>query len=147
MVLTDSSLGKVRVNGSPGDEPLERLYSQSCYFLLLAEKTLMEGKLDPRSHRLPRVCRSTYAAELLGTEEGFDVGQLHSMGYPLLGRNVDASADSVGLTVVTDAKDVCDEGSSDTPSYGSQKSLAFTVAWIRGEPTPACVGLQRRICS
>ena len=144
MVLTDSSLGNVRANGSPGEEPLERLYSQSCYFVLLAEKSLMEGKrggfavVDARSHRLPRVCRSTYAAELLGTEEGFDVGQFVRghiaaiMGYPLLSRNVDASTDSIGLTVVTDAKDVYDKGSSDTPSYGSQKSLAFTVAWIRG---------------
>jgi len=81
MALTDSSLGNVRANGSPGEEALERLYSQSCYFVLLAEKSLMEGKrggfavLDARSHRLPRVCQSTYAAELLGTEEGFDVGQ------------------------------------------------------------------------
>ena len=39
--------------------------------------------------------------------------------------------DSVPLTVVTDAKDVYDKGGSDTPSYGAQKSLAFTVAWIR----------------
>ena len=45
---------------------------------------------------------------------------------------MDASTDSIGLTVVTDAKDVYDKGSSDTPSYGPQKSLAFTVAWIRG---------------
>ena len=45
---------------------------------------------------------------------------------------MDASTDSIGLTVVTDAKDVYDKGSSDTHSYGSQKSLAFTVAWIRG---------------
>ena len=36
------------------------------------------------------------------------------------------------MVVVTDAKDVFDKGNSDTPSYGSQKSLAFTVAWLRG---------------
>ena len=34
--------------------------------------------------------------------------------------------------MVTDAKDVYDKGCSDTPSYGAQKSLAFTVAWLRG---------------
>ncbi|OLP96994.1 hypothetical protein AK812_SmicGene20734 [Symbiodinium microadriaticum] len=36
------------------------------------------------------------------------------------------------MVIVTDAKDVYDKGNSDTPSYGSQKSLAFTVAWLRG---------------
>ncbi|CAE7263203.1 unnamed protein product [Symbiodinium microadriaticum] len=40
--------------------------------------------------------------------------------------------DLIGLIVVTDAKDTYDKGNSDTPSYGSQKSLAFTVAWLRG---------------
>jgi len=28
-------------------------------------------------------------------------------------------------------KDVHDKGNSDTTGYGSQKSLAFTVAWMR----------------
>ena len=32
--------------------------------------------------------------------------------------------------VVVDAKDVHDKGNSDTSSYGTQKSLAFTVAWL-----------------
>ena len=93
--------------------------------------------LDARSHRLQRVCRSTFAAELLGTEEAFDVGQycrglLASIaGYPLETRHVDTILDAIPLTVVVDAKDVFDKCLSDTPSYGSQKSLAFTVAWIR----------------
>ena len=39
---------------------------------------------------------------------------------------------AIPLAVITDAKDVFDKGCSDTPTYGSQKSLAFTVAWIRG---------------
>ena len=38
---------------------------------------------------------------------------------------------SVKMTVAVDAKDVHDKGNSDTASYGSQKSLAFTVAWLR----------------
>ena len=32
--------------------------------------------LDFRSHRLQRVCRSSYAAETLGAEEGLDAGEL-----------------------------------------------------------------------
>ncbi|CAK8991008.1 unnamed protein product [Durusdinium trenchii] len=39
--------------------------------------------------------------------------------------------DSVPLLVVTDAKDAFDKSCSETPSYGSQKSLAFTISWIR----------------
>ena len=34
-------------------------------------------------------------------------------------------------TTVVDAKDVHDKGNSDTSSFGSQKSLAFTIAWMR----------------
>ena len=35
------------------------------------------------------------------------------------------------MTVVVCAKDIHDEGNSNTAMYGSQKSLAFTVAWLR----------------
>ena len=44
---------------------------------------------------------------------------------------MDRSLNSVPLTVVVDAKDVFDKASSDTSSFGSQKSLAFTIAWMR----------------
>ena len=53
-----------------------------CYFACLADGDLTEGRqgnfniLDARSHRIPRVCRSTYAAETLAAEEALDVGQL-----------------------------------------------------------------------
>ena len=40
---------------------------------------------------------------------------------------------------MTDAKDNLDKCNSDTPTYGSQKSLAFTIAWLgsvlRGDNT------------
>ena len=32
--------------------------------------------LDARSHRIPRLCRSTYTAETLAAEEAMDVRQL-----------------------------------------------------------------------
>ncbi|OLP96995.1 Major facilitator superfamily domain-containing protein 6 [Symbiodinium microadriaticum] len=81
LVVTDASLGNVTRTGAVGSQPLERVYSQSCYCVLLAEASLMRGEkgrftvLDHRSHRLQRVCRSTFAAELLGVEEGTDAGQ------------------------------------------------------------------------
>ena len=144
MVVSDASLGNVTRQGDVGEKPLERVYSQSCYTVLLAEKKLLEGSagkftlLDYRSHRLQRVCRSTFAAELLGVEEGFDVGQYcrghwaEVLGYDLSFKNADKVLDLIGMVVVTDAKDTFDKTNSDTPSYGSQKSLAFTIAWLRG---------------
>ncbi|CAE7353697.1 dnaJ [Symbiodinium microadriaticum] len=143
MVVTDSSLGNVTSSGSAEAAPLEKVCSQACYYVLLADPSLMAGEvgafnvLDMRSHRIPRVCRSSYAAETLGTEEAFEVGQLCRgflamvRGLPLHGTTVDPSLNSVPLTVVVDAKDVHDKGNSDTSSFGSQKSLAFTVAWLR----------------
>ena len=143
MVVTDSSLGNVTDTGSAAAAALEKVYSQSCYYVLLADENLMQGRpgsfnvLDMRSHRIPRVCRSSYAAETLGAEEAFDVGQLcrgfvaSLRGLSLQRQDVDRSLNSVGLTVVVDAKDVHDKANSDTFSFGSQKSLAFTVAWLR----------------
>ena len=141
--VSDASLGNVQKDGSIGEEPMSKVYSQSAYIMLIADKDLMAGRpgrfcvLDARSHRLTRVCRSTFAAELLGVEETVDTGMFcrgclaEPLGFPMAQRDVSASLDSVPLTVVTDAKDVFDKGNSDTPSFGSQKSLAFTVSWLR----------------
>ena len=68
LVVTDSSLAT-----SPplARRPQHKVYSQSCYFVLLADEALMRGEkgafnvLDMRSHRVPRVRRSSYAAETL----------------------------------------------------------------------------------
>ena len=143
MVVTDASLGSVKLNGSSDGAPQKKVYSQACYFVILADQNLMSGLpgkfniLDARSHRIPRVCRSSYAAELLGAEEAFDVGLL-CRGFmaslrdkEVLGKMAEKSMASIPLTVVVDAKDVHDKGNSDTSSYGTQKSLAFTVAWLR----------------
>ena len=142
--MTDSSLGNVTQAGAGEAAPLDKVYSQSCYFVLWADANLLAGRpgkfniLDTRSHRLARVCRSSYAAETLGAEEAFDVGILcrgfvaSALGRPLgTKQDIDRSLNSVPLTVVVDAKDVHDKGNSDTSSFGSQKSLAFTVAWLR----------------
>ena len=152
MCISDASLGNVEKNGSSGDNPMVKVFSQSAYIILLGDKNLMAGKpgrfcvLDARSHRLSRVCRSTFAAELLGVEEAFDNGiyvrgcVAECLGYQLdknslWEKNADTIIEGgiteVPLAVITDAKDVFDKGNSDTPSYGSPKSLAFTVSWLR----------------
>ncbi|CAE7503333.1 RE2, partial [Symbiodinium sp. CCMP2456] len=143
MVVTDAALGNVDVGGSAQEAPLSKVFSQACYFVVLADEALMNGQtgnfniLDMRSHRIPRVCRSSYAAETLGAEEAFDVGQLcrgfvaSIRGLSLHKTQLDASINSVPLCVVVDAKDVYDKSNSDSNSFGSQKSLAFTIAWLR----------------
>ena len=141
--VSDASLGNTMKSGGVGMDPMVRVYSQCGYLMLIGDSDMMSGReghfalLDGRSHRLSRVCRSTYAAELLSAEETFDVGQYcrgvlaEALGYPMNQRDVSACCDAVPLTVVVDAKDVFDKSTSDTPSYGSQKSLAFSVAWLR----------------
>ena len=143
MVVTDAALGNVDVKGSAQEAPLTKVFSQACYFVVLADEALMGGQtgsfniLDMRSHRIPRVCRSSYAAETLGAEEAFDVGQLcrgflaSVRGHSLHKSRVDVSLNSVPLCVVVDAKDVYDKSNSDSNSFASQKSLAFTIAWLR----------------
>lgn len=37
------------------------------------------------------------------------------------------------MQVVVDAKDARDKTNSDSASFGAQKPLAFTVAWLRSE--------------
>lgn len=95
LVVTDSSLGNVQPDGSCGDDAMKRTHAQSAYVVLLAEKTLMEGNtgkfcvLDGRSHRIQRVCRSTYGAEHLGAEEALDVGEFaRGLWAMVCGQNV-----------------------------------------------------------
>lgn len=142
IVVTDASLGNVTRAGCEEGTVFTKVFSQSAYLILVADRDLMAGRegrfavLDSRSHRLTRVCRSTYGAELLGSEEALDAaiysrGLLaESLGFDVL-RDDSAYCKAIPLRLVTDAKDVFDKSSSDTPTYGSQRSLAFTVAWIR----------------
>ena len=145
LVVCDAALGNVTIHGCVEAPVLKKVYSQSCYFVLIADEALMSGRLgrfnilDARSHRIPRVCRSTYSAETLGTEEGFDIGILcrgflaSVRGYNVLGKASEPALGMVNMQVVVDAKDVFDKGNSDTSTYGSQKSLAFTVSWMRSQ--------------
>lgn len=141
-VVSDASLGNVTRTGSVEGTVMTKTFSQAAYFILVGDRRLMGGRegkcafLGGRSHRLTRVCRSTYAAELQGAEEALDNGVFcrgllaEILGYDVLLKNEEYSGD-IPLNLVTDAKDVYDKGMSDTATYGSQKSLAFTIAWMR----------------
>eukprot|EP00435_Cladocopium_sp_Y103_P031960 s717_g8.t1 len=142
-MVSDAALGNVKLNGATNGTPQEKVYSQACYFALLADEALLSGKegvfniLDARSHRIPRVCRSTYSAETLAAEEAMDVGQLCRGCLALLNdptitaRDADTASNAIRMTTVVDAKDVHDKSNSDTSTYGTQKSLAFCIAWMR----------------
>ena len=142
VAVSDAALGNVKVDGSSEGSAIEKVYSQACHFILLGDEALTQGRsgifnvIDARSHRIPRVCRSSYGAETLAAEESFDMGQLARgfvatvLGKEMLGPKADLSMNSVPLTGVVDAKDVFDKSNSDT-SFGTQKSLAFSVAWLR----------------
>ncbi|CAK9107120.1 unnamed protein product [Durusdinium trenchii] len=142
LVVSDASLGNVTRSGGADGSIFTKVFSQAAYLVLVGDRDLMEGRegkfgvLDSRSHRLSRVCRSTFGAELLGSEEAFDAGLFcrglfaEAQGFDVL-RGDSCYAGSVPLGLVSDAKDVFDKSVSDTPTYGSQKSLAFSVAWIR----------------
>ena len=141
LVISDASLGNTTKSG--GVEGQEKLYSQSSYFILVCDENLLQGRegwfnvLDARSHRLPRVCRSTYSSETLGLEEAMDAGVFCRgcfsvlAGLPMERRDAHKVMEVIPMTAITDAKDTFDRGNSDTNTYGAQKSLAFSVAWIR----------------
>ena len=154
MVVTDSSLGNTNKDGGDSGNILEKIYSQSCYYVLVADSDLLAGRegsfcvLDSRSHRLSRVCRSTFAAELLGAEEGMDAGMFCRgllaifKGFPVQERMQDEILEAVPFVQITDAKDLFDKGNSDTATYGAQKSLGFTIGWIRATLARACTSLK-----
>lgn len=54
-------------------------------------------------------------------------------GFDLSGRFNEPALGMVDLQVVVDAKDVHDKGNSDTSTFGAQKSMAFTVSWMRSQ--------------
>ena len=142
MVVTDAALGNVNASGCTEAMPAEKVHSQSCYAVLLADEQMMLGKhghfnvLDFRSHRLQRVCRSSYAAETLGCEEGLDAAELcrgfiaELRGIEVASRTGHINVCQVNLVGVTDAKDVYDRLSQDV-GFGVQKSLAFSLAALR----------------
>lgn len=142
MSITDAALGNVDSRGSTEVDKLEKVHSQSCYAIVLADEVMMSGwtvfvnLLDFRSHRLQRVCRSFYAAETLGAEEGLDAGELcrgfiaELRGQVMTDKQAFFKVCLAPLMGVTDAKDCYDRVTQDL-GFGTQKSLAFTIAAIR----------------
>ena len=142
MMVSDAALGNVDEQGRISGATEEKVHSQSCYIVMWVDDELLAGRsgrfntVDFRSHRIPRVCRSSYAAETLGCEEGFDAAELlrgffaEARGLPVHGKDAYLQVTRIPLVGVTDAKDTYDRINSDT-GFGSQKSLMFTIANLR----------------
>jgi hypothetical protein len=144
-VFTDASLCNVTRTGSDEGTLMTKTFSQAAFMVLIRDRNLMAGRegqcafIDGRrSHRVSRVCRSTYSAELQGAEEALDNGVFSRglladvLGWDVLDKTEDYN-EEIPLNLVTDAKDVYiyEKGMTDTATYGSQKSLASTIAWMR----------------
>eukprot|EP00439_Symbiodinium_sp_Y106_P085700 s42_g29.t1 len=122
VAVSDATVGNINSDGS-GDDP--KTFSQNCYAVLLGGPKLVEGKrdtcnvLDFRSHKLQRVCRSSYGAETLGVEEALDAAELvrclvaEARGTDIMKPGGQFAVCSVPLTVATDAKDTYDRVSKD----------------------------------
>ena len=67
---------------SKADIPEKRVYSQGGVIILFADRDLMTGRpgesnlLDFRSHRLTRLCRSSFVAETDAFKEGVDTSYI-----------------------------------------------------------------------
>ena len=154
MVVTDAALGNVDSKGTHVGPADSKVHSQASYFIAFCDPQMLDGNerffapLDARSHRLPRVTRSSFGAETMGLEEGVDAGQLiramvaELRGQIVLGRCVLPAVDKVPCTCVVDAKDAHDKVISDTASWGSAKSLAFTIAWLKQQFRRANISLR-----
>ena len=134
LVVSDAALGNVNQEGTTEVPTIDKVFSQSCYAVVLADESLMRGTkgkfnvLDFRSHRIPRVCRSSYAAETLGAEEGLDAGEL-CRGFVAELRNIQVGHRQgyvdvcrVPMVGVADAKDVFDRFTQDT-GFAEEPSL------------------------
>ncbi len=145
ITVTDAALGNVTEQGTLTDDNGKRVGSQAGYLVLFVDEKLLKGErgwfnvIDYRSHRLTRVCRSSYAAEAYGLEEGVDAGDVVRGQLAEIrgtkGTNSSTSRkalETVALVSVVDAGDAHDRVKSDVaPTAGAQKSLAFTIAALR----------------
>lgn len=147
--ISDASLGGVNIFGLPTEDESEivKVYSQAGTMVLLAEKSLCEGRLgkfavlECLSRTIPRVCRSSMAAETRGLAMLTDSMQFFTdafgqiLGHKLVQMPQQISLRASGIrwpeTVVTDARDVYDRLAKETGGLPEQKALTMEIAIVR----------------
>ena len=145
LAISDAGLGGIGEDGEAGTVTDGKVRSQGGYLVVFGDEALAHhgtrGKfnlLDWRSHKLKRVCRSSFAAETLSLAEANDAVQhLRGALLEILSpkANLREWESEVGrwpATLVVDARDCYDHLSKDTSALPTQKALMFDLASIRG---------------
>ena len=97
MSISDSALGNVDRDRSDAAEAMKKLYPIGAYIQIIADAALIKGRegsfgvLDSRSHRIPRICHSSYVSETYGFAEIVDAShalriQMAEISGEVLGR-------------------------------------------------------------
>ena len=147
--VTDASLGGVDRFGEPTNDESKtvKVYSQAGTLVMLAERGLCEGRrgkfnvLECLSRTIPRVCRSSMAAETRGLAMladsmiFFSDALRHILGDKMLKHTPQVTLKTPGIrwpaTVVTDARDVYDRLAKETGGLPEQKALTMEIAIVR----------------
>ena len=143
VTVHDSALGNVDEDGAIDVAPEEKVHSQAGYLIMGMEDAALDGKtgllnlLDWRSYREPRVVNSSFQGETYCMDSAVDAMQFMRGAIAELRtcvvdpRKVDSLKSSVRALAVGDARDCYDKVVKETSSFGSRKSMAFTVAALR----------------
>lgn len=141
LVVTNAASGNVTVDGVMEGTIQEKVLSQSCYAVLLADLDLLNGDvakfnvLDFRSHRFPEFADQATLLRCWALRRAWMLVSYAVDSWQLRRINVASKMAywevcRVMLVGVTDAKDVYDRLTMDT-GFSVQKSLALTVAALR----------------
>ncbi|CAK0836533.1 unnamed protein product [Prorocentrum cordatum] len=123
----------------------EKVHSQAGYLVYLCERAVAEGRpgkailVDWRSHTLPRVARSTFAAETQSCTEAFDsaefvraaILEMMYAGLDVTSREMLASIRMLPITCVTDCKSLYNTLQRDAGKLPQEKRLIMDLAWLR----------------
>ncbi|CAK0838337.1 unnamed protein product [Prorocentrum cordatum] len=138
-------------NALTEDEALRRIaqgemvHSQAGYLVYLCERAVAEGRpgkailVDWRSHTLPRVARSTFAAETQSCTEAFDsaefvravILEMMHADLDVTSREMLANIRMLPITRATDCKSLYDTLRRDAGKLPQEKRLIMDLAWLR----------------
>ena len=143
--VSDAGLGGIGDDGDYGTVVDGKVRSQGGYLVLFGDENLAHhgtrgqfNLLDWRSHKLKRVCRSSFAAETLSLADANDAvqhlrGSLLEILDPKANlKEWESQVSRWPATLVVDARDCFDHLNKETSALPSQKALMFDLAAIRG---------------
>ncbi|CAK0825635.1 unnamed protein product, partial [Prorocentrum cordatum] len=123
----------------------EKVHSQAGYLVYLCERAVAEGRpgkatqVNWRSHTLPRVARSTFAAETQSCTEAFDSAEfVRAVILEMMCADLDvtnhemlANIRMLPITCAADCKSLCDTLQRGAGKLPQEKRLTVDLAWLR----------------